>query len=272
LREINRPDREATILEIEQNLCEMWSTFGRGPGCALHDEKDALWFETPIPIIPYNGVLRFRVQDRINERIDEIIGYFNERGMPFMWNLHPNSFPPDLPDRLKKRGLKDVEPIYGMARTLSGLPDIPPLPAGFEIRKVADESDASAFYQFAAWRWHIPKEYTETYAAIAAGFQLGKPRSRGHMWQIWHEGHPVSKAGMYLGSGSAGIYAVVTLPEARRLGLAGILTITAIHEARRAGCNLAVLHSTPMAQNLYQSLGFATFAEFRLFASQDVQV
>ena len=272
MSEINISDRETIILEIEQNLCETWSTFGRAPGCALHDEKDALWFETPIPIIPYNGVLRFRVQDRIDERIDQIIGCFNERGIPFMWILHPTSFPPDLPVRLQKRGLKDVEPIYGMARTLSCLPDIPPLPAGFEMRKVADESDATAFYQFAAWRWNIPAEYTEKYATITASFQLGKPGSRGYMWQVWREGHPVAKAGMYLGSGSAGIYAVVTLPEARRLGLAGILTITALREARSAGYNLAVLHSTLMAQNLYQSLGFATFAEFRLFASQDVQV
>jgi GNAT superfamily N-acetyltransferase len=272
MSEINMSDREAIISEIEQNLCEMWSIFGRGPECSLHDENDALWFETPIPIIPYNGVLRFKVKDRIDERIDQIIECFNERGIPFMWILHPTSFPPDLPHRLQKRGLKDVEPIYGMARTLSSLQDIPSLPAGFEIRKVADESDATAFYQFAAWRWHIPVEHTKTYSDIAEGFQLGKPGSRGHMWQIWHKGHPVSKAGMYLGSGSAGIYAVVTLPEARRLGFAGILTITALHEARSAGCNLAVLHSTPMAQKLYQSLGFATFAEFRLFASQDVQV
>jgi hypothetical protein len=55
-------DRSALIRELEENLCETWSTFGRGPGCSLHEEDELLWFETPIPIIPYNGILRFQVK------------------------------------------------------------------------------------------------------------------------------------------------------------------------------------------------------------------
>ena len=46
-------DKPALITELEANLWEFWSTFGRGPGCTLHDEGDALWFENPIPIMPY---------------------------------------------------------------------------------------------------------------------------------------------------------------------------------------------------------------------------
>lgn len=46
---------EATkIHELEVNLWGMWSHFGRGQGCILHDEGEILWYETPIPIIPYN--------------------------------------------------------------------------------------------------------------------------------------------------------------------------------------------------------------------------
>ena len=272
MRKVNISDRAEIIHEIEQNLWETWSTYGHGPGCALHDEGDALWFETPIPTIPYNGVLRFSVEERIDERIDHIVDLFHGRKVQFTWLLHPSSFPPDLPARLQKRTLKDVEPIHGMARTLAQLPDIPPPPEGFEIRKVADESDVTAFYHFAAWRWHIPEEYEELYRAIAAGFQLGKPGSRAHMWQAWCDGQPVAKAGLYLGSGSAGIHGVVTKPEACRLGLARILTLTGLHEAHKSGYRLAVLHSTPMAQSLYQSLGFTTMAEFRLFASENVHV
>ena len=59
---------------------------------------------------------------------------------------------------------------------------------------------------------------------------------------------------------------------ARRLGLAGILTLIALKKARTLGKNLAVLHSTPMAENLYRSLGFETMAEFRLFASKEVHI
>ena len=57
-----------------------------------------------------------------------------------------------------------------------------------------------------------------------------------------------------------------------KLGRAGILTLTALHYARVHGCPLAALHSTPMAESLYRSLGFVPVADFRLLASEKVEV
>jgi hypothetical protein len=91
--------RTALIHELEANLWEMWSTFGCGPGCAIHDEGDALWFENPIPIIPYNGMLKFQVEEDIDQRIDHVVERFRERRVTFMWILHPTSKPLDLPER-----------------------------------------------------------------------------------------------------------------------------------------------------------------------------
>ncbi len=267
---IDTSDRDGLIRELEENLWEAWSIFGRGPGCFLHEEDDLLWFETPIPIVPYNGVLRSQLQANVDQRIDSIIECFARKKAQFMWIVHPSSRPSDLPDRLQSRGLKDVEPVHGMARSLDDLPKLTPLPDDIEIRKVADERDASAFYQFAAWRWNVPDEYKEHYAAIAKGFRFGRSGSKAHMWQAWRAGRPVSKAGMYLGAKSAGIYAVVTRPEARKLGLARTLTLTALDEARSLGYRLAVLHSTPMAKSLYRSMGFDNIAEFGLFVSEEV--
>jgi ribosomal protein S18 acetylase RimI-like enzyme len=152
------------------------------------------------------------------------------------------------------------------------LPKLPPLPADIEIRKIVDERDASAFHQFATWRWNVPEEYKEHYAAIVEEFRFGQSGSKAFMWQAWRAEQPISKVALYLGARSAGIYAVVTRPEARRLGLASTLTLTALREARSLGYRLAVLHSSPMAQSLYQSLGFDTIAEFRLFASEEVHI
>ena len=36
--------KEEVIHQVELNLWETWANFGRGPGCTLHDESDALWF------------------------------------------------------------------------------------------------------------------------------------------------------------------------------------------------------------------------------------
>lgn len=261
-------DRETLAHLLEANLWEAWSIFGRGPGCALHEDDDALWFETPLPIIPYNGVLRFHGRSDVDRRIAEIADHFQRRNAEFMWVLHPTAVPHDLPGRLLAHGLKDVEPIAGMGRVLDDLPEIPLPPDGIEIRKVAGEEDAGAFYQFAAWRWHVPDEHLATYNTIVRAYRFGQPGSNTHSWQAWRGGRPVSKAGLHLGERSAGIYAVVTRPEARGLGLASLLTLTALHHARSSGFRYAVLHSTPMAESLYRSLGFDTIAPFHVYASE----
>jgi hypothetical protein len=153
--------RSILVHELEENLWEMWSVFGRGPGCSLHKQDNLIWFETPIPIIPYNGVLRFDVQDNVDQTIGRIVEHFQQREVPFMWILHPSSSPSDLRDRLQRSGLSDVEPILGMARSLDDLPEWPPLPDDIEIRKVAGARDVDAFYHFATWRWHVPEQYQE---------------------------------------------------------------------------------------------------------------
>jgi ribosomal protein S18 acetylase RimI-like enzyme len=265
-------DKTAWVHELEHNLWEMWSNFGCGTGCSLHDEGDVLWFETPIPTIPYNGILKFRASADTDLKIDRLVSHFNQRDVPFMWVVHPTSQPHDLPERLKKRGLLEAEVLPGMARTLAALPDAPPLSKGVQVRILDDKSDVSAYYDFAAWRWGIPPEHRAHFKAVTATFRFGQPGSKACMWQAWRDGQPVAKAGTYLTVGSAGIYAVATRPEARRQGLAGTLTLTALQHARRLGHDLAVLHSSPMAESLYQSLGFETVAKFRLFASEETHI
>lgn len=272
MNKIDLTDRTTLIHHIEENLWEMWSNFGRGPGCSLHEDEYTLWFETPIPIIPYNGVIKFQADSAVDQHIDSILQHFRRKRAQFMWVLHPSSRPADLRDRLLRQGLIDVEPIPGMARSLEDLPEVPHLPNGIQIREAVGAKDSSAYYQFATWRWNVPEGYQQQYASIVKCFQFGQPGSKAHMWQAWRAGQPIAKAGMYLGSNAAGIYAVATRPEARRLGLASALTLTALHKARSFGYPLAVLHSSPMAESLYRSLGFATLAEFRLFASQETHI
>ena len=264
--------RSVFLRELEHNLWTSWSHFGRGPGCALHDSDDLLWFETPLPMLPYNGVLRFRVTHEPDATIDSIVEHYRQRGVQFMWLLHPSAQPADLADRLQARGLQEVELIPGMVRTLEDLEPVPPLPEGVEIRQVRDDADAAALSQFAAWRWQIDDRYRAEYAAIVAGFRFGQPGSGAHMWQAWRGGEPVAKAGMYMSPVSAGIYAVATRPEARRMGLARALTLIALHYARDHGRRVAVLHSSAMAESLYRSMGFDPMAEFRLFASTEFHV
>ena len=263
-------DENALLQALEHNLWGFWSWFGRGPGCALHDEGDALWFETPIPTLPYNMVLRFAVTSDIDSRIDSIIDHYRHRRVAFLWIIHPSSMPKDLGDRLSERGLVEIEVYSGMAANLANMPQLQSAPEGFEIRELDNETAANYLVDFAAWRWHVPEEAKSHLRVYAQVLRIGAPSPILRCWMAWCGGVPVSKAAVYCGAGAAGIYAVATRPQARGQGLAGTVTLEALRAAREKGYQLAVLHSTPMAENLYAKLGFCHVAPFRAFASEAI--
>ena len=258
--------KEEVIHQVEMNLWETWSNFGRGPGCTLHDEGDALWFETPIPVLPYNTVLRFQVEQDVDRRIDSLINRYRNRNVPQLWIVHPSSQPGDLAERLQKRGLQEIEVAPCMARNLEHLPEMPPIPEGVEIREALEESDLIELYGLAAWRWGVPEEHRLQLRKMIEKFEIGERTSNTRFWLAWKDGMPISKIGMYNGTGSAGIYGVATRPESRGLGIAGILMNVAMQAAKEMGHTLADLDSSPLAEKLYQRLGFINVAPLRLFS------
>lgn len=260
--------KEEIIHQIELNLWETWSNFGRGPGCTLHDEGDTLWFETPIPILPYNTVLRFQVKKDVDQRIDALIqGFANRKVIP-LWIVHHTSTPNDLAERLQKRGWQEIELVPGMARLLDNLPEPPPLPPGVEIRKAVDDRDLSELYGFAAWRWGVPDEFRPQLKAMIEKFNIGERGTNTHFWMAWKDGAAISKIGLYNGSGSAGVYAVATKPEARGLGIASILMDVAMKAAREMGQKICVLDSSPLAEKLYERLGFIRVSSIPLYSTK----
>ena len=258
--------KEEVIHQVELNLWETWSNFGRGPGCTLHDEGDALWFETPIPTMPYNTVLRFQVEQDIDQRIGSLINGYAERNVTQLWIVHPSALPTDLPQRLVGYGLQEIEIAPCMARSLENLPEALPLPPGVEIREAIEETDLIELYGLAAWRWGVPEEYRLQLRRMIEKFEIGERGSNTRMWLALKDGMPISKIGLYNGSGSAGIYGVATKPEARGLGIASILMNVAMKAAKEMGHKLAVLDSSPLAEKLYQRLGFITVAPLRLYS------
>jgi GNAT superfamily N-acetyltransferase len=260
--------KEEIIHQIELNLWETWSNFGRGPGCSLHDENGVLWFETPIPFHPYNTIIKFQTEQNIDETIDHLISRFSARNVPILWLVHPSSRPDNLSERLEKRGLQEIEIAPGMARSLDDLPEVAPIPTGVEIREANEDQDLGELSEFAAWRWGVPEEYRPQLRNMLKKFEIGKPDSSTRMWLAWKDGMPISKIGLYRGSGSAGIYGVATKPEARGLGLASILMNVAMKAAKEMGYDLVVLDSSPLAEKLYQRLGFFTVAPIRLFSQE----
>jgi GNAT superfamily N-acetyltransferase len=257
---------ERLIRGLEENLWSFWSRFGRAQGCTLHEDDCSIWFETPIPIIPYNTVIRFRAEDDGEASIRAIVNHFARRGIAHAWILHPSSLPEDLDRRLKAHGLEEVEVVAGMAMELADVPEVGDLGKEVEIVEVHDLDKLGEYLDLAAWRWEVPEDMTHHLVAMARAFDIGEEGSPVRLWVAYKSGKAVSKVALNLDNGVAGIYGVATLPEARGLGLARELTVTALQCARDAGYDVSVLHSTPMAHSLYQAIGFRDCAPFRVFA------
>jgi GNAT superfamily N-acetyltransferase len=232
----------------------------------LHREPDATWFDTPIPTLPYNAVIRFTAQRDVDRRLNALFAHYRARGVPFLWIVHPTAAPADLGERLRERGLEEAEVCPGMYLALVNLPRQQALPRDITISEVGVETDSSALLELVGWRWAVPGQALAKLPQVTRAFAVGAPGSGVRSWLALRDGVPVAKVLLHLAASVAGVYGVVTRPEARGLGLARTLTLRAFEAARREGYELGVLHSTPMARTLYEKIGFRAHANFRIFA------
>lgn len=252
------------VAALESNLNAFWSRFGRGAEGRLHDDPRALWYESPIASLPYNGVLRCdaAADDGL---IDRICARYRERKVPFVWFMPPSLASARMDAALRACGLVEGDGATGMWVDLDALPAAPPPPAGVEIRAVESAADVRAMLDLVRWRWNVASRDATRLERIAEAFGFTAPGGA-RCWIAWQDGVPVAKATLNVAGGAAGLYGVATRPEARGRGLAHALTLHVFAAARAQGLRLGVLHATKMARGLYTRLGFRAAAPFRIYA------
>ena len=81
----------------------------------------------------------------------------------------------------------------------------------------------------------------------------------------WLDDRPVAGATLFLGAGSAGIYHVDTLLEARGRGFASALTARALREAEGLGYRWGVLSASTLGTPVYLRLGFRVVGSVVVF-------
>lgn len=267
---------DEAIAALEGNVWSTWRNWGLGEGCRLIDEPELMRYETPLAHVPYNSVMRFRLDGSghgdgdsdSDEAIDAVIATYQERGVPLVWLVHPTRQPHDLAGRLDARGLVVAEVLSGMVAPLDEIPRSAPAPDGVRVEEIHAGGE-DPYLELLSWRYDLPPSAIDTLRSVWRSVGIGEPGAAVRCWVAYLDDRPVSKVALHCHGTTAGVYGVATRPEARGMGLGRLITTVALDAARETGSAVAVLHSTPMAIHLYETLGFSRVADFSLHAFPD---
>ena len=250
----------AVIPAIEANLSVLWRSYSRLPGAELCDQPDLLWVATDIPFPPFNGVVRARLQpSTIAPTITTTLRHFARRHVPMLWLVGPSTQPSDLGTHLSGLGLSHMADDPGMAIDLHTLPTKLPVPTGFTSEPVDDLGTLRTWCGF-----------TDQAVVVEALFAWGQTLGFAPDREIVHflgrlDGRPIATATLVLGGGVAGIYNVMTVPDAQRRGIGALMTVCPLELARARGYRLGVLQSSKMGYPLYRRLGFEDYCRIGIY-------
>ena len=253
--------------EIEAALVGHWSHLGRWSAGALVDEGGVLWYETPIPHLPYNGVIRTAITGGDPDKtISDVVESFQRREVPFLWWEHPSCTPDDLGCRLQRHGLTPVERVTGMSIELDDWIGTEP-PADVRFAEVVGAGGMEAYEDLLVRYWELPRESQDMVASLNRFW--GPGHLPAHRWVAYVDDRPVGKALLSLAApeGVAAVYGMSVTPEARGRGIAGGLTTTLLERAKALGCQRVVLHSSKSAVNVYRRAGFIDCCDMTVYAT-----
>jgi ribosomal protein S18 acetylase RimI-like enzyme len=237
----------------------------RVPGFDGFVAPDVVMASIELPIARVNSASAARFSPATADaRIDDVVDWFAQRQVPFVWRLGPSDEPADLGDRLLARGFAlDPDELPGMAAPLADLPAIE-LPAGATIERVRDTGAFRAWLDTMVAGFGMPPEIGDSYMAFASlGFGDDLPT---RPLLAWVDGRPVATAlGVLAGDGVV-IVNVATVPEERGRGIGRAVTLAAMHAGAAAGAAIAVLQSTEMGHGVYRRLGFEEYGRYRVLA------
>lgn len=244
---------------IEANLYCLLPAWGKWPKADVHEEAGMTWCITDLPYALFNGIVRTRLLPETTGRaIKEALARCRTRGVPASWWTGPSTEPADLGSRLMKSGFNE-ERMPGMAIELAKLKEEPRSSARLTIQIVRDEVSAREWGIACARGFGEPtvERLGETWADLLAYVDPATVVA----YLGYLDGQPVATSMLMYGAGVAGIYAVATVPEARRKGIGAAMTRTPLLDARSNGYAIGILQASEMGASVYRSLGFQEYCE-----------
>jgi hypothetical protein len=254
--------RGELLAASEANMIAYWSSYGRGPGCTLHQAPGATWIYTGVQHTLFNCAL-FPQPGNVKAVADALRAKIEERGASALWWVGPQTEPDELGPLLEQNGLQPAGDGPAMAVDLAALDGGELLP-GLKIERVTGADMQALWARTVCIGTGFPDEVTEALTSLEATLDgpeyLAQRRYIGFL-----DGTPVGTSALVTAGGVAGIYAVATLPAARRNGVGRTMTLLPLLEARHDGYRTGVLQASAMGYPVYTALGFREVCRYRFY-------
>lgn len=254
-----------------EHYFDSFTCFSVVPEVEVYEGEDMIRVVSPgIPNWLTNTVLRCRLSgDNVDSVIDETNEYFYSKGVLPYWRLCPGDLPDDLEARLAKEGFSLEAEQPAMAVDLSKLDQDIKMPDGFMIQHV---TDAATMKEKHIWinQFGPGKTLGTLLMNMFSAYGFDSASAWQHYIGVLN-GKPVSCASLFYATGVVGIYAVITLAEARRQGIGSATTLHALLDARRRGYRVGLLHSSEMGYNIYRRLGFEACFTIKTYVAPEPQ-
>lgn len=249
------------VTAIEENLSAWIPVFGKMGQVHENNPAGVRRTMTPYPVSVFNSIMDTRlVPEQTDTAIQCVISDAKAHKVPVLWWVVPSTQPADLGKRLLEYGFSLDGDDPGMAVDLESFHDTLPKIDGFSVRLAQNDT---------AWnQWSV---------TLLAGFEIPSPGDmRINAWSnLLHktdpkimlaytgflDNKPVATSLLFLAAGAAGIYAVSTIPEARRKGIGAWMTLHPLLQARSSGYKTGVLGASAMGLGVYRSLGFQEYCK-----------
>ena len=248
---------------VEGAIRDCFLSYAALPGASLAESGELVGVRSNVPLPFFNGVPHARLGADAEQRVRATVAHFRDARVPFRWWGTPSTTPANLIEILAANGFRHVYDAPGMAIDLASLPEAKSI-EGFSVRRVVDRAGLddwmSVFgegFQRPAAEWPV---WRDTYVAFGLGPDDPWRHFVGYLDDV-----PVATTSMCVSPEIAGIYHVVTLPQARGKGIGAAVTLAALIEGRRAGCSHGALQSSEMAFGVYRSLGFEKACDLVLY-------
>jgi GNAT superfamily N-acetyltransferase len=250
----------SVMCAIEGNLFSWLPVLGGLDGAQVDDIPGVRRCITNISMPFFNSILQTQLTpENVESTVEVIKADANKRNVPVIWWVGPSARPEDIASRLLSHGFVVDEDGPAMAVELAQLNEALPVAEGVSIHLSNDES---------SW-WSWCRAMMEGFEAPPARFDFGMQQwydllrcadpSATRAFTAWQNGKPVATSLLQLGGGVAGIYAVATIPSARRQGIGALVTLYPLQQARSLGYRIGVLEASEMGLPVYRSLGFREY-------------